>query len=384
MSCCRWPDWRVGRVPNWDHDAATVFDMTPVFIVGEQRSGSNLLRLMLNQLPEVCAPHPPHILQHLMPIWLQVEPEQDSDSCARIFWEAVCELVECNPIPWNIAPIDRDQGLGRVAGSAHPLLDAFDRAMTLEAETTGARIWVNKSMQDIRWQSEIDVHFRQRPPRYLYLHRDPREVCASFQKAIVGEKHAYSIARRWACLQDLCLATEAANPDRFHRVAYRDLVEDPDHSMRGVCHFLGTDYDPAILSFHESTDARTTANAGRIWQRVDKPITTERLSRYPDELAIEDQKIVERVAVETMNQLGYLREVDPRPTYREKISPAQIEEYEALNQILKNNFKSSAPANEINLETKPRAVVEKLINKLRSSLLLPDQASLTPAPRSCP
>ena len=37
-------------------------------IIGTQRSGSNLLRVMLNQLPEIVAPHPPHILQNFLPI----------------------------------------------------------------------------------------------------------------------------------------------------------------------------------------------------------------------------------------------------------------------------------------------------------------------------
>ncbi len=33
----------------------------PIFMIGTQRSGSNLLRLMLNQLPEIAAPHPPSL-----------------------------------------------------------------------------------------------------------------------------------------------------------------------------------------------------------------------------------------------------------------------------------------------------------------------------------
>ena len=39
-----------------------------IFMIGTQRSGSNLFRLMLNQLPEIAAPHPPHILIRLMPL----------------------------------------------------------------------------------------------------------------------------------------------------------------------------------------------------------------------------------------------------------------------------------------------------------------------------
>ena len=42
--------------------------MTPVFMIGTQRSGSNLLRLMLNQLSDIASPHPPHILERMFPL----------------------------------------------------------------------------------------------------------------------------------------------------------------------------------------------------------------------------------------------------------------------------------------------------------------------------
>ncbi len=42
--------------------------MDALFMVGEQRSGSNLLRIMLGQADEIAAPHPPHILQRMMPL----------------------------------------------------------------------------------------------------------------------------------------------------------------------------------------------------------------------------------------------------------------------------------------------------------------------------
>ena len=37
-------------------------------MIGTQRSGSNLLRLMINQTPSIAAPHPPHILERFNPL----------------------------------------------------------------------------------------------------------------------------------------------------------------------------------------------------------------------------------------------------------------------------------------------------------------------------
>jgi hypothetical protein len=43
-------------------------EFSPIQFIGTQRSGSNLLRVMLNQLPEISAPHPPHILKTFFPL----------------------------------------------------------------------------------------------------------------------------------------------------------------------------------------------------------------------------------------------------------------------------------------------------------------------------
>ena len=75
--------------------------MNAIFMVGEQRSGSNLLRLILNESKEIAAPHPPHILQRLMPII--DEKDLNSDSVFRELIDYVCQLVEVNPVRWEVA-----------------------------------------------------------------------------------------------------------------------------------------------------------------------------------------------------------------------------------------------------------------------------------------
>ena len=42
--------------------------LAPVFIVGTERSGSNLLRVMLNASSELAVPHPPHVMRYFAPL----------------------------------------------------------------------------------------------------------------------------------------------------------------------------------------------------------------------------------------------------------------------------------------------------------------------------
>ena len=86
--------------------------MMPVFMIGTQRSGSNLLRLMLNQLPEIAAPHPPHILQRIMPLLSGYGDLSDDKNFFQLI-EDICRLVELNPVPWSGVILDRGDVIRR-------------------------------------------------------------------------------------------------------------------------------------------------------------------------------------------------------------------------------------------------------------------------------
>src|SRR6478672_6599140 len=79
--------------------------MQALFLVGEQLSGSNLLRLMISNSHEIAAPHPPHILQRIdsvVPVSLALNDVQFDQMV-----EVVCQLVEKNPVPWLNTVLDR-------------------------------------------------------------------------------------------------------------------------------------------------------------------------------------------------------------------------------------------------------------------------------------
>ena len=69
--------------------------MRPICIIGEQRSGSNFLRLMLSQAG-VAAPHPPHILKRMLPLeasygvlsqdanWRTTSPTRCTSNCTAM------------------------------------------------------------------------------------------------------------------------------------------------------------------------------------------------------------------------------------------------------------------------------------------------------------
>lgn len=122
--------------------------MKPIFMIGTQRSGSNLLRLMLNQLPEIAAPHPPHILQRMMPL-VSLYGDLERDKIFRILIDDVCRLVEFNPVPWSGVVLDREDVFRRC--NERSLLAVYAAVYDICAEAKGAQTWCCKSLANIKY-----------------------------------------------------------------------------------------------------------------------------------------------------------------------------------------------------------------------------------------
>src|SRR4051812_17306600 len=78
----------------------------PIFIVGTERSGSNLLRLLLNELESVCVPHPPHLMRDLIPVLERYGDLARDENFLKLIRDAI-KLVELHFAPW---PIKLDEG----------------------------------------------------------------------------------------------------------------------------------------------------------------------------------------------------------------------------------------------------------------------------------
>ena len=64
--------------------------------------------------------------------------------------------------------------------------------------------------------------------------------------------------------------------DRYHEVAYEDIVSNLEPSARAVIDFLGIPWEDACLQFHEQKSAVTTASAVQIRQ----PAHTKSIGRW--------------------------------------------------------------------------------------------------------
>lgn len=302
-------------------------------MIGTQRSGSNLLRVMLDGLEQVIAPHPPHILQRFLPL-LPKYGDLTVEANFHKLAADVCELVNVNPVPWEGVSIQTDTVIK--ACKQHTLYELFRVIYATAALQTHTTYWLCKSMKNMFYANGIESTGIR--PYYIYLFRDGRDVALSFQKAIVGEKHIYALAQNWRKDREEALRLkDCTPPDRFCMLNYETLTARPKETMEELCTFLHVPYSDQVMEYYKSRESANTAHAGKMWSNVTKPILKSNTRKFLSELTPEEIAIFESVAGETLQKLGYDL-CTPADKLRSSFSEEEIAFFNAENKRIKSLF----------------------------------------------
>lgn len=322
-------------------------------MVGTQRSGSNFLRLILNQSDELVAPHPPHIIDRMVPL-LPLYEDMGSSTMTEALMDDVCDLVDANPVPWYDHPLDRKEVWGHLEDDG--LIAVFDALYKQYTLSNGAINWVCKSLANVNHMSLIHQYYRGRE-KYIYLYRDGRDVALSFKKAIVGEKHTYMIARQWHYDQEKAISFWRENETKVFPIAYEKLVQDMDGILEPLCDFIGISYDDKMHNYYKSREAERTAKSGALWANVTKPTMKSNFNKFIREMPPDEIRIFESVAGHSLRYLGYEPYIkEPPLNYDDK----QVLNFEEENKRLKEAIKSKLSPEDMAKRNVQNTVLENI------------------------
>jgi hypothetical protein len=304
-------------------------NMQSIIIIGTQRSGSNLLRLMLNQHSQIAAPHPPHIMQTFMPLLPKYGDLNNSANFLQLATD-VCSFVMNNPVQWGVS---FDANVVVAKAKSHTLIGIYQVIYETYAAALKKVIWCSKSMTNLYFIPQIEaagVH-----PYYIHLVRDGRDVAASFRKTIVGEKHCYHIAKQWKTDQDVAEKNcHQFAADRYIPVMYENLIRDPENTLRILLQRMKLEYEATMLEYHQATEAQKTAEAGKMWENVRKPVMVTNSNKFLKQLSEEDVLIFESVAGDVLERHGYTPYFS-REKWIKHFSNEQIAEFTKANEVMK-------------------------------------------------
>jgi len=297
----------------------------PVFVVSAPRSGSTLLRLILDAHPRMAVP-PPAWLYELIRPYLYSYGDLKDDANFR----ELCEDVLATPTisRWDLG-LDADSLMKKA--SERSFAAVFEALHRKYAEPAGKPRWGEKTPRDSFWIDEIRSDFPD--AQIVHIVRDGRDMAIDIADST--SMRPYSIlmgAEYWKRYVGAIRESASRLPEGdFYELRYEDLCADPEATLRKLCAFLDEDFDPVMLAHHASAGSQSWA-ADPQHAKTGRPITTEFCEMYRHRLPAGDVAALEAVIGGLLEAYGY-------PTFG-----AHPLEPRLAGQILEGDL-PSAPAN---------------------------------------
>jgi hypothetical protein len=265
----------------------------PLFIVGMPRSGTKLLRSLLNRNPSIGIPE---IESQFLPYWLR-------------HWEAFDDLADpgrfeafyrrCRGLPYFIYA--RQQGRMIPLDTWYQACEEFTPAGVFEAlmRHDGAA----PREEGIVWGDKCPPYLIHVPllvqlfPRARFIHivRDVRDHCLSSRKA--WGKHIVRAAARWSERIDCFRRDVQQVGARVCEVRYEDLLGEPERELRRVCDFVDVRFVPDMLQLLAPCEAVGDART--------RDLVRSNHGKYRTQLTARENRRIESVARGTMARYGY-------------------------------------------------------------------------------
>jgi hypothetical protein len=279
------------------------------FVVSATRSGSTLLRLMLDSHPEMAIP----LETHFVPDLIKARRWERADA------DRLAEVITTHR-RWGDFHLDADE-LRRRIREVEPLEigEVVRRFYELYAEQQGKPRWGDKTPGYVREMIRIEHVLPE--ARFIHLIRDGRDVALSVMSMEWGPDTVEGAARRWK-KRVLRGREQAARLPHYMEVRYEDLVLNTEATLREVCDFVELDFDESMLRYYERASERLAEKARDLYRGPDRdpvsaehrmkshalakePPKAERVHRWREQMSDEDRAEFEREAGDLLADLGY-------------------------------------------------------------------------------
>jgi hypothetical protein len=278
------------------------------FVVGEARSGTTLLRVMLDAHPELSIPPESYFVSGLYPYRSRYERSSGFD--LPRFAKDLQGLHKFRD--WDLpAEALRDAFAEPMPGGAYP--DAIRLLYRTYASVHDKLRYGDKSPGYVTRMKLLTRLFPE--ARFVHIVRDVRSVALSLIEMPQewGTRTVPEGAARWRHRVSRGHAEGTAlGPDRYLEVRYEDLVADSERELRRLVEFLLLPWDDAVLRYAERGLSRVPEGSQAIHGNVARAPTKTR--DWREQMSREDLEAVEAIAGDLLSEMGYERAVaEPSP-----------------------------------------------------------------------
>lgn len=276
----------------------------PIFVVGANRSGTTLLRLILNAHSRIAIPEElTYFKTFLAGVSIKKwrEPPLPFDRYAAFvhhFLETKCSPLES----LNLNRVGQDI----LEGKSIDLRKPYQVLLEAWARHHGKVRWGEKTPGNLFYADIILEMFPD--AKFVCMVRDPRAGVSSmmgmpfFPDDVVFN----ALSRHKYMTEGRAILEQAVPASQRIYVRYEDLVASPERITQSVCDFLSERYEPDMLHFYEDADQYMKPDAALGFNAAaTKPISTEMRDQWQQKLHPSAVAIIERICASEMSEFGY-------------------------------------------------------------------------------
>ncbi len=286
-------------LPGLDHAGSLCGDIVapmdaPILVLGVRRSGTTLLRVMLDRNPVLAVPDESYFI-----------PQLASRHRGTLDVEAFADDLRRLPTiaEWDV-PVDAVQERIRPDGE---LGDAIAAIYEVYAERHGKTRWGDKTPMYMQYLGLLERLFP--TASYVHLIRDGRDAALSHlavPPGIMTESWGYPRdAAGFACQwRSEVLAARGlghrVGAGRYLEIRYEALVDDTRRELEAICAFADLPYESAMLDYPGAVDVSAKAH-----QQSLRTAPTQGLRDWRTEMDPAEVAAFERIAGDLLTSLDY-------------------------------------------------------------------------------
>jgi len=281
----------------------------PLFVLGVRRSGTTLLRVMLDRSSAIAIPDESYFIPQLAHRHSGTPVDADS------FLDDVRRLSTLRE--WGLPASEVAERLrpGMTPG------EAIGAIFAAYAGLQGKERWGDKTPLYMQYLPLLERTFP--GARFVHLVRDGRDAALSFlsvPRGIMTEgwghpKDAAGFARLWRTeIESARALGRRVGPDRYLELRYEDLVRDPAAELARVCTFAGLQFEADMLDYVGRSDSARKPHQ----QRLNQPPTTG-VRDWRTELDPAGEAAFEDAAGDVLRALGYETRSSGSPSPRARL-----------------------------------------------------------------
>ena len=281
----------------------------PLFVVGCGRSGTTMLRLMLDSNPEIAIPNESHFIPAFWAIRHRYMRGGRLDAI-----QLTKDIMKTRH--FRLWKVPQENVLQEIKALDSPTFSEMIHSVFLSYAKLHGRIrWGDKTPKYVLFIPLLANLF----PDSLFVHliRDGRNVVLSYLSLPWGPGNIWKAAWKWR--RDVTAGRTAGKrlgSSRYLELRYESLVEQPQRVLEKVCDFAGIPYSEKMLEYHRDGSERLQWPDGMRFHASSTRPPAVSTRDWRSQMTADHQMCFEAVTGDLLTDLGYERQFSKIPIPR--------------------------------------------------------------------